>query len=84
MHGARSLSGCRPRAWRGQSTVEYLVISSVVVAVILLLAKKGGPLDTNLTTLYTNAANKVKDAAACIAKLPVAIGGSAAPNVNCP
>ena len=84
MQGSRRGSGFGPQGGRGQSTVEYLVISSVVVAVILLVAAKGGKLDTSLTALYTNAANKVKDAAACIAKLPVATGGSGQPNVNCP
>lgn len=81
MWRARGVSGCWPQSERGQATVEYLVIASVVVAAILAIKLT---LSGNLTKLYAATAKKVEDAAACIAKLPVPGVGGGTPNVNCP
>lgn len=81
MRGARGVSGCWPQSGRGQATVEYLVISAVVIAAILVIKTT---LSDNFNKLYGETAKKVSDAAACIGKLPVAIGSGGTPNVNCP
>lgn len=64
----RKAAGMRTRGTAGQSIVEYLIVAALV---ILAVAAVRGPLSGNVNSVYTNASNKVNDAATALGALTI-------------